>query len=333
MTQDERLPIGLIGLGSWSTQVYVPLLLERQDVVVQAFAARTEATRARARDTFGQHIELYSDYTDLLDRSSVETVMICFPPPLVTKATTAAVEAGKHVWAEPPFEEGDESDRLVDLAGRSEKVFHPDLELRYLPVVGRLRDLASSGRLGAIRRILVDLKMPSEATDVSSYIFAFGPWYIDLVNTIAQGEAERVEVTGDDAVRGAPIRKGTAMVHYKGGATGQWTYDFGPGPGLSIHVSVAGSEGEAEANLSDGTYRHRRTDGEWQSGTADCSRPMYGFVGMRECLSAFLSAVRGEGDAPSGAQSYRRLQVILTALQRTERQMISERLGTLESTL
>ena len=333
MTHDERLQIGLMGLGSWSTQVYVPLLLERQDVVVQAFAARTEATRVRARDTFGPEIELYSDYADLLDRSSVETVMICFPPPLVTKATIAALEAGKHVWAEPPFEEGAESDRLLDLAGRSDRVFHPDLELRYLPVVGSLRDLASSGRLGAIRRILVDLKMPSEATDVSSYIFAFGPWYIDVVEAIAQDDAERIAVTGDDAVRGAPIRKGTATVHYKGGATGRWTYDFGPGPGLSINVTVAGSEGEAVANLSDGTYRHRRTDGEWQSATADCSRPVHGFVGMRECLSAFLSAVRGGGDAPSGARRYRRLQTILTALQRTERQMISERIGTLEYTL
>ena len=333
MAQGDALPIGLIGLGSWATRVYVPLLLERQDVVVQAVAARTEATRRRARKTFGHNIELYPDYADLLHRSGVETVMICFPPPLGAKAAAAAIESGKHVWVEPPFEEGADSDRMLEMAGRSERVFHPDLELRYLPVVGVLRDLASTGRLGAPRRVRLALKLPAESADISSYLFAFDPWYIDLIEAIAQDDAERVEVTSGDAVRGSPIQKGTAAVQYKGGVRGEWAFDFGPDTELSLHVSVAGSEGEAEADLIEGTYRHRRTGGEWRSGAADCSRPIYGFVGMRECLSAFFSAVKGEADASPGAREYRRLQSILSALQRTERQMISERLGTLESGL
>ena len=74
--------LGLIGLGEWARQAYVPILKEMGEVEVVAVAARSEATWAYASETFGTQVALYKSWGELLDDDTVQAVMVALPSPL-----------------------------------------------------------------------------------------------------------------------------------------------------------------------------------------------------------------------------------------------------------
>ena len=57
--------LGLIGLGEWPRQAYVPVLKELDTVRVCAVAAQSSATQEYAREQFGSQTAVYDDYRDL----------------------------------------------------------------------------------------------------------------------------------------------------------------------------------------------------------------------------------------------------------------------------
>lgn len=320
----SSLDIGLIGLGAWARAAYVPILQKQSDVKVRAVAARTEETRSHAAGLLGADVALYADYSELLQRAPVDAVMMGLPSETTARVCIAALEAGKHVWFEPPLADTDETGRLLDLADRSELVFHADLELRYLPVVGALRALLARGSLGRLLLVRVELEngwareraLDNDAPE--SMAGTLSTWYVDLMDALFEKPARRVDLNGSRPRHESVVEIGTAAVQFSDEAFGAWTFDLRSYEDLSLRIRVVGTEGEAEADLLTGTYRHRVRDGDWVSAAADSSRPIHGFVGMRESVQAFLSAVRGRGRTDSGAEVYRRVHAIQTALQRSE---------------
>ena len=331
-TGDGTIRIGLIGLGSWPRQSYVSILAEEPGVEVRAVAARTSATRQVARELFGPSVELHGNYRDLLERSQVDTVMIGLPPRLSARAATAAVEADMHVWVEPPFVGDDDTTRMLVTASNRKKVFHADLELRYLPAVTALREMASGGGLGEVLRVRVELendwatKSGWEEPTEGSLVYTLGPWYIDLIDAFLGKVPERAIVVATHRGDSGAVEVGTASLEFPGGVLGKLALDLRSSPQLQLRLKVVGSDGEAEADLINGKHRHRRAGGEWVSGVADCVRPVRGFVGAWESVRAFLSAIRDEGKTESGPAEYRRLQAALLALLKSEQEGLEVRL-------
>ena len=320
---EAPLRIGLVGLGSWARRSYLPVLQERQDVSVNAVAARTEATRELARSLVGPDVQLYADYAELLANAQIDAVMIGLPFSLTVPAATAAVQARVHVFVEPPFRDDEEAGRLLELAAGSNKVFHADVELRYLPVVTAVAKLASRGQLGDLLRVRVELGNDWSSREAwepahSSMVFGLGTWYIDLLDAILVADPVRADVFGSYPRLPSVMEVGTASLKYPSGAVGEYAFNLRNGRGLELSLQLIGTTGEAEADLIDGTYRYRATGGDWTTGTADCSRPMHGFVGMRESVSAFIAATQGGSETRSGPTMYRRLQRTLSALRRSE---------------
>ena len=318
------IDIGLVGLGSWAKEAYVPALVEESGVTVRAVAARTEETRRAALRLFGKDTELYADYTALLEGSQVEAVMIGLPPELSAKAALEAVEADKHVFVEPPFGVGGDSDRLLDAAEGAATVFHVDVELRYLPVVEAMRELLHGGVLGRLLLVRAELandwaRGPDSGNPfLGSQVFSLGPWYVDLLDAVADADPSRVDVFGSYLPDTSHMVTGTATIQFASAAVGEWAFNLTANKELELRLKVTGTEGEAEADLVGGSYRYRAFDSEWRLGSADCARPEHGFVGLRESVSAFLAAVRGEGSSRSGAGTYRRLHAGLTSLRQSE---------------
>ena len=319
------LDIGLIGLGAWARAAYVPILRERSDVKIRAVAARTEKTRRYAAELLGADVALYADYSDLLRHAPVDAVMIGLPSEITAQVCIATLEAGKHVWFEPPLTDNDEAGRLLDLADRSELVFHADLELRYLPVVVALRELLASGRLGRPLLVRVELENDwargrafDDREKPESIAAGLSTWYVDLLDALVKKPARRVDLYGSRPRHESVVEIGTAAVQFSDEAFGEWAFNLRSGESLALRMKVVGTKGEAEADLLSGAYRHRVSGGGWLSATADCSRPIHGFVGVRESVEAFLSAVRGQGRTISGADVYRRVHAMQTSLRRSE---------------
>jgi len=321
---NRPIGIGLIGLGSWARKAYVPILQEQPDVDVMAVAARSAATFQVAGNIFGPTIELYSDYASLLECADIDAVMIGLPPSLTAQATVAALKADKHIWIEPPIVDADDINGVLELAGISKKVFHVDLELRYLPVVSAIRDIVSSGNIGRLLLVRVELANDWARVEVEPEqernVFGLGTWYIDLLDAFVGRKPQRVDVFASYPRYPNLMESGTFTLQYPDAVVGEWSVNLRDGKEWELHMKLVGTEGEVEANLMDGTYCYRAAEGYWRSGTADCSRPEYGFVGMRESVLAFVAAMQGERNTCSGPKVYRRLCRSLEALRQAEQQ-------------
>ena len=311
----KAIDVGLIGYGGWAREAYVPAALDDPDVKVSAVAARTDETLAAARKELGDDVELFKDYRELLERPEIDTVMIGAPRPVNAQMGIAAIEAGKHIWIEPPFADGKDAEELLERAAGYNKVFHADIELRYLPAVAAIGELTAPGPLGALRSARVELtndwgNSPENDRHMGAAVGGLSTWYVDLIDALFEQEPESIEVKGEEQ-----MKSGSALLSYDGGRTGELAFDLN-GSSWELWLKIEGAMGTAEANLMDGEYRYAVGGGSWISGMADCERPEYGFVGMRESVAAFFAAVRGESETRSGPATYQRLHRVLTEVTR-----------------
>ena len=311
----KGIEVGLIGYGGWAREAYVPGVLDDPGVKIGAAAARTDETLAAARRDLGGSVELFKDFRELLGRPEIDAVMIGAPRPVNARIAIAAIEAGKHMWVEPPFADGEETDELLERAAGSGTVFHADLELRYLPVVAAIRELTGPGPLGELRSARVELSndwgnSPADDRHMGATVAGLSTWYVDLIDALFEETPGSIEVRG-----GEQMKAGSALIRYERGRSGELAFDL-TRPGWDLRLRVEGAEGKAEANLMDGEYRYAIGGSGWISRTANCDRPEYGFVGMRESVAVFFAAVRGEAETASGPVTYRRLHRILTEVTR-----------------
>lgn len=310
--------IGLIGLGSWARSAYVPVLQELPGVTVRAVAARTEDTLGLAGRLFGSEVELYTDYNRLVADPNVDAVMIGLPSKVSVPACTAAIQAGKDVWVEPPFPNDAGTRRMLALAVDSPDVFHVDLELRYVPVTDAVKSLVTAGAIGPPLLVRVMLECDwGRRWATGESVGGLSTWYIDAIDALVEEPADRVFMGGAGLGPDSPIQVGTASFRFPGGAIGEWAFNLRSGTDLDLRLRVIGAGGEIEADLLSGSYRHRRLGENWTTGEAVSSNPVHGFVGMREAVTAFLAAVRRERDTLSGPDVYRRVHSMQTAIWRS----------------
>ncbi len=92
----ERVRIGIIGAGSFTTNRMLPNFQKLPDVEVTVIANRSLASAERVAAQFGIP-QVAADFRDLVANSDVDAVFIGTPPYLHKEATFAALDAGKHV--------------------------------------------------------------------------------------------------------------------------------------------------------------------------------------------------------------------------------------------
>ena len=322
-----KTTVGLVGYGHWAREAYVPALLDDADVAIGAVAARSETTRRLAAESFGAGIALFDNPFQLVREADVDAVMIGLPSELVSGVASAAVEAGKHVWLEPPPPGDGRIAGLVDMAGRSGLVFHADMELRYHPVVRAMAALLED-RLGPALSVRVvqqcnwAMTWSEDAVERGGMASGLSIWYLDPIDALLDRRPRRVDVIGARPRFERAVETGSALIEYDG-AVGEWAFNLRSPERLSLRLEVAALEGEAEADLITGQYRYRTGSPDWVEGEAPPAQPAYGFVGMRECVAAFLGAVRSEGRSLTGPEVLRRVHAASTAFDQSVKSGIS----------
>ena len=307
----NTIRLGLIGLGEWPRQAYVPVLKELADVEVCAVAARSDATRAFAREQFGDGIALYDGYAALLADGNVEAVTVALPNTLHAEATRAAVASGKHVFYEPPIgHTAAEIDGAVEAMRASRAVLQADLELRYLPVIDFVRELLASDAIGdaimARVRLWADWgygggKWNQNPEDEGFFPW-LGCWYLDVLDCVFSAEPVRANVIGGRAMNGRLTDHGWAALEYEGGRVGEFELSLVAVEGLEVGLNVLGTRGEIVADVVNGACRWRGKDGAWQEESRAATEPFCGFAGMRECMADFVTAIREGRPARADAE-------------------------------
>ena len=324
--------LGLIGLGEWPRQAYVPVLKQLDTVRVCAVAARTSATREYAREQFGRQTAVYGDYRDLLRDENVEAVTLALPNELHNEAIEAALNSGKHVFYEPPIghTEG-ELRRTLSAIAASARVIQADLELRYLPVIDAVRRLVACGTIGDVLMAKIRLWCNwgygggdwSQNPEKEGFFPWLGCWYLDVLDCVFEAPPLRAGVAGGHAANGHLMDHGWATLEYPNGRIGQFEFNLVAVAGLDIRLAILGTQGELEADLSSGHCRWRAADAAWQEACHPASQPAHGFEGMRECLVDFLDAVGSNRPPRADVEVARRVHAAMLACARAEAEKTS----------
>jgi predicted dehydrogenase len=323
----NRVRLGLIGLGEWPRQAYVPVLKELDQVDVVAVAARSSATQDYARRQFGPRVALYSDYRDLLADETIDAVTLAVPNPVHADAMDAVLASGKHFFYEPPIAHTyDQLRASLAAMAASDRVIQPDFELRYVPVVVAANELLRAGAIGQPHMTTVRLWCNwgfgggkwNYNPEQEGFFPWLGCWYFDLLDVVFADTPLRASVVGGYAANGRLMDHGWASLEYSGGRIGQLEFSLVAVTGLDIRLRVLGSQGELEAELTRGELRWCGLDAAWQEAIHPASLPAHGFVGMRECLADFAEAVRSGRPPKADVGASRRVHASMLACAQAE---------------
>ena len=126
--------------------------------------------QARADDYAREHgIErAHGTYDALLEDPDVEAVYISLPNSMHVEWTVRALDAGKHVLCEKPFDRRPaEVERAFDVAERRGLVLMEAFMWRHLPQTRKLVELVRAGRIGEPRVVHVRFSFPlDDLTDI-----------------------------------------------------------------------------------------------------------------------------------------------------------------------
>jgi predicted dehydrogenase len=144
-------PIGIAvaGFGYWGPNI-VRNIVERPELCLIGMCER-DPTRAEvfSRRYPGPKVE--TDLDPLLQDPRVEAVAIATPPRTHYALARRALEAGKHVLVEKPLASTvTETEELIALAARVDRVLMPGHTFIYSPPVNKVRELIRSGAMGDV---------------------------------------------------------------------------------------------------------------------------------------------------------------------------------------
>jgi predicted dehydrogenase len=143
------IKVGVCGFGYWGPTL-VRVFSANPGFRVMAIADNRPAAQAAAR-AFSPAIAIYSNAEDLIDSPEIDVVAIAAPVSTHYSLTLRALQRGKHVLVEKPMcttaEEGRE---LVAVAERMKRILMVDHTYVFHPAVRKIKDLKTSGALGAI---------------------------------------------------------------------------------------------------------------------------------------------------------------------------------------
>ena len=122
---------------------------DRVDVVAVASRDRGRA-EAYAREN---GIERgYGSYEELLTDPEIDAVYISLPNSLHVEWSIRALEAGKHVLCEKPFDRRpEEVERAFDAADRAGRILMEAFMYRHNPQTAKVRELVAEGAVGTLR--------------------------------------------------------------------------------------------------------------------------------------------------------------------------------------
>ena len=108
--------VAFVGTGDVFLKYYLPEAIE-QDIIDITAICDIELDRAKKVAEFVGGAEAYGSYTEMLEHSDAQLVVIATPPMTHYQLALEGLEAGKHVYVEKPFcRHLEQADHLIELA-------------------------------------------------------------------------------------------------------------------------------------------------------------------------------------------------------------------------
>lgn len=199
----EPLRIGLVGCGAIARQVHLPLLHGRTDVRVAALAeSDADLLAETSRQFLGT--EAYSTMEEMLDRATIDAVIVTLPSGLHASAACAVLDAGLHLYLEKPLATSiEDATAVIESWRRAGTVGMMGFNCRANPLVLELRDLMQGGRAGVLQHLrtvfsIAAREMPAwkqHRLSGGGALLDLGAHHIDLIRFVTGREITGVRAT------------------------------------------------------------------------------------------------------------------------------------------
>lgn len=154
---NDRVGVGFIGVGGMGSGHLGAYARDLRFPAVAVCDVDT-AHRERAAQSVGPHCGRFNDYRELLDQKGIDAVVLAVPDHWHALCAIHACEAGKDVYCEKPLSLTIAQARaMVSAARRYARVFQTGSQQRSSSEFRLACELVRSGRIGAIREVLVDV--------------------------------------------------------------------------------------------------------------------------------------------------------------------------------
>jgi predicted dehydrogenase len=196
----SSVSVGVVGLGYWG-----PNLARNFDLLGETelrwLCDPSDDALSRLTAQFPQ-AKATVDFDDLLGDESLDAVVIATPVPLHAELAIRALQAGKHVFVEKPLAltvaDAEQVCEAADAAGKVLMVGHL---LEYHPGVRKLKDVAASGDLGAIRYIYGNRLNLGKVRKDENALWSLGAHDVSVLLHLADEEPDQMHAFGESYMR------------------------------------------------------------------------------------------------------------------------------------
>lgn len=150
---DQRLRIGVIGAGLWSTIAHIPDFRQTGQAEVVAICRRNQERLAMIQEKF-QIPAAYTDWQVMLEQAAGDAVVVSTPHHLHAEPTIAALRRGVHVLVEKPMAlRSEDAQAMVAAATQAERVLMVGYNARLKAVWRSAQQLLQEGAIGQLRQV------------------------------------------------------------------------------------------------------------------------------------------------------------------------------------
>jgi UDP-2-acetamido-3-amino-2,3-dideoxy-glucuronate N-acetyltransferase len=189
MKNNEKVNIGMIGLGYWGKNILRNLV--ELGAVYGACDSNAGVIAERKKDF--PNLTYFSDYKQLLADDRMKAVVIAAPAAAHYQLAKDALCRDKDVFVEKPlaltYEHGRE---LADLAERKGKILMVGHILNYHPALLKMKDLIAGGDLGKIQYVYSNRLNIGKLRVEENILWSFAPHDISAMLMLLEEEPVRV---------------------------------------------------------------------------------------------------------------------------------------------
>jgi len=151
----EKVRIGVIGAGLRGSLAKYWHEHEQSELVALADISVERQDRFKKLIDHDD-LEVTEDYRDLLKRDDIDAIAVLSPDYLHEEHVIAALQAGKHVYAEKPLAITTEGcDRIIEAWQKSGKHLMVGFNMRYMSMYQTMKEIIDSGVIGDIKAVWV----------------------------------------------------------------------------------------------------------------------------------------------------------------------------------
>jgi predicted dehydrogenase len=158
ISEDKKLGVALVGLGSLSTNQLAPALQKTKRCKLTAIVSGTPAKQEKWSKQYGiakEHIYDYETFDRIADDDAVDIIYVVLPNSMHCEYTLRAAKAGKHVFCEKPMAISSiECRQMIDACKKAERLLGIGYRCQFEPHHLKCIEMAQSKKFGDIKSIV-----------------------------------------------------------------------------------------------------------------------------------------------------------------------------------